>query len=276
MKNETMIRDKVRGHARGKRVRVRHTRGELVRRLRARMPELVARYGVKSLGIFGSYLRGEQKARSDFDVLVEFDSRNNALGKWIDLRDELQGALGVKVDLVENENLKPFIGKRILSEVVWLRRDGQNLRVRLPRQKNGETRMSTKREYLDFMSDIVRAMSQTERFVAGVTFDEFIQNEEKVLAATKAIENIGEAVKNIPADVCARYPEIDWKNMAKMRDRTAHGYFSVDLAILWETATERIPVDKPLVAAALEQELARRAERDAKKENGKKKNGDKK
>lgn len=251
----------------------RHTRAELVRRLRAQMPELVERYGVKSLGVFGSYLRGEQKARSDFDVLVEFETTQNALGKWIEMRDELKDTLGVKVDLVENENLKPFIGKRILSEVVWLRRDGRNLRARLPRQKQGGSRMATKREYLDFMSDIVRAMNQTERIVAGVTFDEFVQNEEKVLAATKAIENIGEAVKNIPADVCARYPEIDWKNMAKMRDRMAHGYFSVDFQILWETATERIPFDKPLVAAALAQELARRAEQDAKKQNGKKNKG---
>ncbi|HZQ05233.1 MAG TPA: HepT-like ribonuclease domain-containing protein [Anaerolineae bacterium] len=92
--------------------------------------------------------------------------------------------------------------------------------------------MSAKREYLDFMSDIVRTMSQAERIVSGVTFDELIQNEEKVLAATKAVENIGEAVKNIPADVRARYPEIDLKKMAGMRDRMTHGYFAVDLPIL--------------------------------------------
>lgn len=257
---------------RQKRALTRPTRGELVRRLRARMPTLVERYGVKSLGVFGSYLRGEQKARSDLDVLVEFDAPKDRFRKWLDLQDELQDALGVKVDLVENEHLKPFIGKRILSEVVWLRRDGQDLRVRLPNRQRRARRMSRKREYLDFLGDIVRAMSQTERIVASVTFDEFVQNEEKVLAATKAIENIGEAVKNIPAEVCERYSEIDWKNMAKMRDRMAHGYFSVDLQILWETATERIRVDKPLVAAALEQEVERRrAQDEPKKENGKKK-----
>lgn len=56
----------------------RPTRGQLVRRLRSRMPELVERYGVKSLGIFGSYLRGAEKPRSDFDVLVEIDSPKNS------------------------------------------------------------------------------------------------------------------------------------------------------------------------------------------------------
>lgn len=270
---KTKTSEPMQARARQKRIPTRHTRAELVRRLRARMPTLVERYGVKSLGVFGSYLRGEQKARSDFDVLVEFEARQNALGKWIDMRDELKDTLGVKVDLVENENLKPFIGKRILSEVVWLRRDGRNLRARLPRQKHRGSHMATKREYLDFMSDIVQAMNQVERIVAGITFDEFILNEEKVLAATKAVENIGEAVKRIPSDVTRRHPEMDWKGMAGMRDKLAHGYFQVNLPKLWETATERIPFDKPLVAAALEQELARRAEQDAKKENGKKNKG---
>lgn len=254
----------------------RRTRAELVRRLRARMPELVERYGVKSLGVFGSYLRGEQKARSDFDVLVEFETRQNALGKWIDMRDELKDTLGVKVDLVENENLKPFIGRRILSEVVWLRRDGKNLRARLPRQKHGGSRMATKREYLDSLNDILQAMEKIIRFVTGVTFDELIVNDEKIAALEREIEIIGEAAKNIPTEVRARHPQLDWKNMAGMRDRLAHGYFARNLQTLWETATEKIPSDKPLVAAALAQELARRAEQDAKKENGKKKNGDKK
>lgn len=129
------------------------------------------------------------------------------------------------------------------------------------------------REYLDFMNDILQAMEKAARFVAGVSYDEFIVNDEKIAAVEREIEIIGEAVKNIPAQVRSRYPEIDWKNMAGMRDRLAHGYFSRDLAKLWSAATEYIPEDKERVATALAKELERRAEQKSKKANGEKKNG---
>jgi uncharacterized protein with HEPN domain/predicted nucleotidyltransferase len=246
---------------------------ELVRILRARMPELVERYGIRSLGIFGSYLRGEQKPRSDFDVLVEFDQEQKTWSTIIAMEEELGKALGVKVDLIENKNLKPFIGNRIRSEVVWLRRDGKDLPIRLSRRKNGDPQMAAKREYLDFLADIVKAMGLIIQFVSDVSFDDFVVNEKDISAVERQIGIIGEAVKNIPADVRSRYPEINWSEMAKMRDRLAHGYFSRDLSTLWATVTGDIPHDHPLVSAALEQELRRRAEHDAKKGTAKK-NGD--
>ncbi len=81
-------------------------------------PELALRYKVKSLGIFGSYIRNEQKRNSDLDVLVEFDDPSLSLLKFIECEHYLSDLLGVRVDLVEKSALKPTIGKRILSEVV--------------------------------------------------------------------------------------------------------------------------------------------------------------
>jgi uncharacterized protein with HEPN domain/predicted nucleotidyltransferase len=262
---KTEAREPTHTQARRKRVPTRHTRAELVRRLRAQMPRLVERYGVKSLGVFGSYMRGNAKPRSDFDVLVEFDAPGKTLHKWVELQSELQDTLGVKVDLVENENLKPYIGKRILSEVIWLRHNGKDLRARLPRRATGVS-MPHKREYLDYLADIARAMEKTMRFVAGVTFDEFILNEEKIAAVERAVEIIGKAVKNIPADVRGRHPDVKWKAMAGMRDKLTHGYFAVNLPKLCEVATDYIPQDLPHVTAAREQELERRrAEEETKK-----------
>lgn len=272
MKHSQIKRNPVPRRARSKPVRRRRALGELLRDLRVKMPELSTRYGVRSLGVFGSYLRGEQKLRSDLDVLVELEPRRDTFKNWIELQTDLQHALGVKVDLVENKNLKPFIGKRILSEVVWLRLGGKDQSAPLPRRKKGGPRMPD-REYLDFMNDILQAMEKAARFVAGVSYDEFIVNDEKIAAVEREIEIIGEAVKNIPAQVRSRYPEIDWKNMAGMRDRLAHGYFSRDLAKLWSAATEYIPEDKERVATALAKELERRAEQKSKKANGEKKNG---
>ncbi|MFQ5880959.1 MAG: nucleotidyltransferase family protein [Candidatus Methylomirabilales bacterium] len=86
--------------------------------LRAHLPELKERYGVLTLRLFGSYVRGERRRRSDLDMLVEFDERPLTLFKFIELEHHLSDLLGVKVDLVEKKGLKPAIGRRILEEVV--------------------------------------------------------------------------------------------------------------------------------------------------------------
>lgn len=83
------------------------------------MPELSSRYKVKSLGIFGSYLRGEADEESDIDLLVDLeeDEESLTLLEFIALENRLSDLLGAKVDLVEKSALKPTIGRRILEEV---------------------------------------------------------------------------------------------------------------------------------------------------------------
>ncbi len=85
--------------------------------LAAYKPVLAERYGVKEIGIFGSYIRGEQKLNSDVDVLVDF-TESISLLDFIHLENELSDLLGVKVDLVMKTALKPRIGRHILEEVV--------------------------------------------------------------------------------------------------------------------------------------------------------------
>jgi len=88
--------------------------------LKAILPELRDRYGVLSLGVFGSYVRGEQTSESDLDLLIEFDRRPMTLLQFIALEYELSDRLEIKVDLVEKSVLKPNIGDRILQEVLPL------------------------------------------------------------------------------------------------------------------------------------------------------------
>ena len=85
--------------------------------LRDHLPDLRERYGVESLGIFGSYLREEESPESDLDVLVEF-ARTPDLLQFVDFKLALSHLLDVDVDLVMKRALKPRIGKRILAEVV--------------------------------------------------------------------------------------------------------------------------------------------------------------
>jgi uncharacterized protein len=80
-------------------------------------PILTKKYGVKEIGIFGSYVRGEQKKGSDIDILVDF-TKSISLIEFIHLENELTDLLGVKVDLVMKTALKPRIGRHILEEVV--------------------------------------------------------------------------------------------------------------------------------------------------------------
>ncbi|MBE7530062.1 MAG: nucleotidyltransferase family protein [Ardenticatenaceae bacterium] len=84
------------------------------------LPELRRQYGVRDLWLFGSYIRAEQGAESDLDVLVEFDNPRLTLIEFIQLEQQLSQLLGIKVDLVERDTLKPEIGKRILQEAVAL------------------------------------------------------------------------------------------------------------------------------------------------------------
>ncbi|MBI5189086.1 MAG: nucleotidyltransferase family protein [Nitrospirae bacterium] len=87
--------------------------------LSGRMDDLRAEYPIASMRVFGSYARGEQKKSSDVDILVEF-IRPIGLLKFIRLENELRRLLGVKVDLVTKDALKPRIGKRILKEAVGI------------------------------------------------------------------------------------------------------------------------------------------------------------
>ena len=87
--------------------------------LRQHLPEMRERYFVKSLGVFGSYVRGDQKKRSDLDLLVEFEQAPS-LFKYVELENHLSELVGIKVDLVMKKTLKPYIGQRILAEVVPL------------------------------------------------------------------------------------------------------------------------------------------------------------
>ncbi len=80
-------------------------------------PALALEYKVKEIGVFGSYVRGGQNKRSDLDILVVFD-KPISLIKFIGLENRLSGLIGVKVDLVMKDSLKPRIGGRILKEVV--------------------------------------------------------------------------------------------------------------------------------------------------------------
>ncbi len=93
---------------------------EITATLETLKPLLSERFGVETIGVFGSYTRGEQTRKSDVDVIVTF-SEDAQVGffKFLELEELLTKKLGVKVDLVTKNALKPFIKDRILRETVY-------------------------------------------------------------------------------------------------------------------------------------------------------------
>lgn len=87
--------------------------------LKAHKKDIHEKYKVKEMGVFGSYVRGEQKKRSDVDILVEFDVVPDLL-KFIEIERYLQRLLKKKVDLVRKNALRPELKDIILNEVVYV------------------------------------------------------------------------------------------------------------------------------------------------------------
>lgn len=89
--------------------------------LKEHKAEVMQKYRVREIGIFGSFVRGEQKKRSDIDILVEFDSRNiPGLLKLIEMEIYLEKLLRKKVDVVLKSGIRPELKKGILKEVVYI------------------------------------------------------------------------------------------------------------------------------------------------------------
>ncbi|WP_096703905.1 nucleotidyltransferase family protein [Magnetospirillum sp. 15-1] len=95
------------------------TLDDIMTQLRALLPDLRCRYPIRSIGVFGSYVRGEQREGSDLDVLVELGDGMDLIA-FAGLQIELSDALGLSVELVEREALRPRLAAHVLAEVMLL------------------------------------------------------------------------------------------------------------------------------------------------------------
>ena len=109
------------------------------------------------------------------------------------------------------------------------------------------------RSPLLYLSEIVASMEKIERYLAGVSYEEFTKQEQLIDAVERNIEKIGEAAAAIPEEIRERYPDVPWKTIVGLRNKIIHHYFAVDHEIVWQIATRNIPATKERIAAILEE-----------------------
>lgn len=107
------------------------------------------------------------------------------------------------------------------------------------------------REWKFFIQDISDAMQYIREFVGAMKRKEFLADEKTRSAVAFKIENIGEASKNIPKEIKAKYKELPWTDMARMRDKITHFYFGINYKVVWSVVKKELPAIEPVVAKIL-------------------------
>jgi len=92
-----------------------------------------------------------------------------------------------------------------------------------------------------YLAGIKDSAARIEEYVAGMSLEDFRADRKTIDAVVRNFEIIGEASRNVPEDWRKRYPDLDWKAMAGMRNYLAHEYFGISLEIIWKTIKERLP-----------------------------------
>ena len=92
-----------------------------------------------------------------------------------------------------------------------------------------------------YLRDIIERCKNVEEYIGNQSFDGFSSDKKTIDAVVRNLEIIGEAVKNIPDDLLQIKPEIERRKIARFRDVIAHHYFKVDLEVVWDVVTNRLP-----------------------------------
>jgi len=108
-----------------------------------------------------------------------------------------------------------------------------------------------RRNFKVYFEDVLKAILNVEEYVGNLGFEEFRENKLVRDAVIRNLEVIGEAVKNIPKEIKKEHSEIEWREIAGLRDILIHRYFEVNTRILWDIVKNKLPDLKKKVSKIL-------------------------
>ena len=98
-----------------------------------------------------------------------------------------------------------------------------------------------RRDDASFLLDMLVAARDAADFANGLPYDEYARDRRHQLAILKAVEIVGEAASRLSDETRNLYPEIPWREIVGMRHRLVHGYFDIDLRLVWDTVHGDLP-----------------------------------
>jgi uncharacterized protein with HEPN domain len=108
-----------------------------------------------------------------------------------------------------------------------------------------------RRDLRDYLLDIIDSIDDIENFTENLTYEQFVKDRKTLNAVVRSIEIIGEAAKQLPNEVKAKYNTLPWKEITGMRDKLIHAYFGMDTETIWETVHKNIPTLKQTIQKLL-------------------------
>ena len=117
----------------------------------------------------------------------------------------------------------------------------------------------SKRSNKELVIDILESIQKVHRYVEGMNYKTFIQDEKTIDAVVRNFEVIGEAANRIDNDVKDKFPNVEWRRIIGLRNRIVHEYFGIDLEIIWQIIEEKLvdfQTQMEYIRNALEEEWA--------------------
>ncbi len=106
-----------------------------------------------------------------------------------------------------------------------------------------------------YFEDILASINKIQNYMADSSFEDFIKEEMKLDAVVRNLEIIGEASRNIPAEIKEKYPDVEWRKISDFRNILAHEYFGIDNEILWDIVAHKLEPLHSKIQSILRQEV---------------------
>ncbi len=192
-------------------------REEVLIALNEKFPAMKLLFGIRKIGIFGSFARGTMRPDSDIDIEVEFDKEADSWRNFIGLAGYLEDLLGRKVDLVTKRVLDDFLTDDIDADRIDRNRD---------------------RVYISRMAAELAFLIQQAK---DMDYRAFSKDEVLKRAALRSIQVIGECATLVSPGLAQAHPEVPWAELQGLRTRFTPRYFTPDWALVWDLIDAGIP-----------------------------------